>query len=70
LNYPNTYDQIPFATAQQAADLGAVGVGATIYFGSPESGSPDPRDIGQAFAEAHQLGHVHGPVVLPAQPRL
>jgi class I fructose-bisphosphate aldolase len=55
LNYPNTYDQVPFATAQQAADLGAVGVGATIYFGSPESGR-QIREISQAFAEAHRLG--------------
>jgi class I fructose-bisphosphate aldolase len=55
LNYPNTYDQIPFASAQQAADLGAVGVGATVYFGSPESGR-QIREISAAFAEAHQLG--------------
>jgi class I fructose-bisphosphate aldolase len=55
LNYPNTYDQVPFATAQQAADLGAVGVGATVYFGSPESGR-QIREISQAFAEAHRLG--------------
>jgi fructose-bisphosphate aldolase, class I len=55
LNYPNTYDQIPFAAAQQAADLGAVGVGATIYFGSPESGR-QIREISAAFAEAHRLG--------------
>ena len=55
LNYPNTYDQVPFATAQQAADLGAVGVGATVYFGSPESGR-QIREISQAFAAAHRLG--------------
>ena len=55
LNYPNTYDQIPFASVQQAADLGAVGVGATIYFGSPESGR-QIREISGAFAEAHRLG--------------
>jgi class I fructose-bisphosphate aldolase len=55
LNYPNTYDPVPFATAQQAADLGAVGVGATVYFGSPESGR-QIREISQAFAEAHRLG--------------
>jgi class I fructose-bisphosphate aldolase len=34
LRYPNTYDQQFFASVQQAADLGAIGVGATIYFGS------------------------------------
>src|SRR3984957_1203836 len=37
LHYPNTYDQVMFGSVQQAFDLGAVGVGATIYFGSPES---------------------------------
>jgi class I fructose-bisphosphate aldolase len=55
LNYPNTYDQIPFASPQQAADLGAVAIGATIYFGSPESGR-QIREISAAFAEAHRLG--------------
>ena len=55
LHYPNTYDQISFATVQQAADLGAVGVGATIYFGSPES-DRQLVEISQAFAEAHRLG--------------
>ena len=55
LNYPNTYDQIPFVSARQAADVGAVGVGATIYFGSPESGR-QIREVSQAFAEAHELG--------------
>ena len=55
LNYPNTYDQIPFASVQQAADLGAMGVGATIYFGSPESGR-QIREVSAAFAEAHRLG--------------
>ena len=37
LRYPNTFDQRMFASAQQAADLGAVGVGATVYFGSEDS---------------------------------
>ena len=55
LNYPTVYDQIPFASVRQAADLGAVGVGATIYFGSPESGR-QLREVSAAFAEAHQLG--------------
>ena len=55
LNYPNTYDQIPFASVQQAAELGAVGVGATIYFGAPESGR-QIREVSSAFAEAHRLG--------------
>ncbi len=55
LNFPNTYDQIQFASVQQAADLGAVGVGATIYFGSPESGR-QLQEISAAFREAHRLG--------------
>ncbi len=55
LHYPNTYDQIPFASVRQAADLGAVGVGATIYFGSPES-DRQVREVSAAFAEAHRLG--------------
>jgi class I fructose-bisphosphate aldolase len=55
LHFPNTYDQVMFASARQAADLGAVGVGATVYFGSPES----DRQLGEvsaAFGEAHRLG--------------
>jgi class I fructose-bisphosphate aldolase len=55
LNYPNTYDQTMFGSAQQAADLGAIGVGATIYFGSEHA----DRQIGEVstmFAEAHRLG--------------
>ena len=55
LHYPTTYDQIPFASVRQAADLGAVGVGATIYFGSPES-DRQVREVSAAFAEAHRLG--------------
>jgi class I fructose-bisphosphate aldolase len=55
LSYPNKFDQILFANVQQAWNMGAVAVGATIYFGSPES----PRqiqEISHAFAEAHRLG--------------
>jgi class I fructose-bisphosphate aldolase len=55
LHYPNTYDQVLFAGVRQAADLGAVGVGATIYFGSPES-DRQLHEVSQAFAEAHRLG--------------
>ena len=55
LHYPNSYDQIMFASVRQAADLGAVGVGATIYFGSPES-DRQLQEVGAAFAEAHRLG--------------
>ena len=55
LRYPNTYDQIMFASVQQALDMGARGVGATIYFGSAES-SRQIQEVGAAFAEAHRLG--------------
>jgi class I fructose-bisphosphate aldolase len=55
LRYPNTYDQRLFASAQQAADLGAVGIGATIYFGS-EGSIRQIEEISKAFAEAHRLG--------------
>ncbi len=55
LRYPNTYDQRLFATARQAADLGAVGIGATIYFGS-EGSVRQIEEISAAFAEAHRLG--------------
>src|SRR5487761_1959167 len=55
LNYPNTYDQILFASVQQAADLGAVGVGATIYFGS-DGADRQIVEVSRAFAEAHRLG--------------
>jgi class I fructose-bisphosphate aldolase len=55
LHYPNTYDQILFSSVRQASDLGAAGIGATIYFGSPES-DRQLQEIGAAFAEAHRLG--------------
>jgi class I fructose-bisphosphate aldolase len=55
LNYPNTYDQIMFAGVRQASDLGAVGVGATIYFGS-EGADRQIVEVSRAFAEAHRLG--------------
>jgi fructose-bisphosphate aldolase, class I len=55
LNYPNTYDQTMFGSAQQAADLGAVGVGATIYFGS-EHADRQIGEVSHMFAEAHRLG--------------
>jgi class I fructose-bisphosphate aldolase len=53
--YPNTFDQRLFASVQQASDLGAVGVGATIYFGS-EGSIRQIEEISAAFAEAHRLG--------------
>jgi len=55
LTYPNKFDQILFANAQQAKEMGAVAVGATIYFGSPESGR-QIQEISHAFHQAHQLG--------------
>ncbi|MDQ1360387.1 MAG: fructose-bisphosphate aldolase, class, partial [Acidimicrobiaceae bacterium] len=55
LNYPNTYDQTMFGSAQQAADLGAIGVGATIYFGS-EHADRQIGEVSHMFAEAHRLG--------------
>jgi class I fructose-bisphosphate aldolase len=55
LSYPNTYDQILFATVQQAFEMGATAVGATIYFGSEES-KRQIQEISAAFHEAHQLG--------------
>ncbi|MEK7123257.1 MAG: class I fructose-bisphosphate aldolase [Patescibacteria group bacterium] len=55
LRYPNDYDQAMFASVQQAVDMGAVGVGATIYFGSPES-KRQIQEVSVAFAEAHRQG--------------
>lgn len=55
LTYPNSYDQILFGTVQQAADMGAAAIGATIYFGSAES-SRQIVEISEAFALAHELG--------------
>ncbi len=55
--FPNTYDQRMFVTARQAADLGATGIGATIYFGS-ENSARQIEEVSAAFAEAHELGMV------------
>ena len=55
LTYPNKFDQIFFARVKQARDMGAVAVGATIYFGSPESGR-QIVEVGEAFRQAHELG--------------
>ena len=55
LHYPNTYDQVMFGSVRQAFDLGAIAVGATIYFGSPES-DRQLHEVSVAFAEAHRLG--------------
>jgi len=55
LTYPNQFDQRLFANADQAYDMGAAAVGATIYFGSEESGR-QIEEISAAFAHAHELG--------------
>jgi len=55
LTYPNEYDQIMFSSVQRAYELGAAGVGATIYYGSEQS-SRQIVEVAQAFEEAHRLG--------------
>ncbi len=55
LVYPNKYDQRLFACVEQASDMGAVGIGATIYFGSEES-HRQIEEISRAFRRAHELG--------------
>jgi fructose-bisphosphate aldolase, class I len=55
ISYPNRYDQIMFGTIDQAWDMGATAVGATIYFGSDES-SRQIVEVAEAFAYAHELG--------------
>lgn len=57
LSYPNTYDQILFGTVKEAWEMGAMAVGATIYFGSPES-RRQIVEIAKAFDYAHELGMV------------
>src|SRR3954451_13143852 len=55
LTYPNTYDQIMFGSVKRAWELGAAGVGATVYFGSEES-DRQLIEVARAFEEAHALG--------------
>ena len=55
LSYPNSFDQIRFANIRQAFDMGAQGVGATIYFGSEES-KRQLQEVTQMFHQAHELG--------------
>ena len=55
LTYPNRFDQVMFGTVEQARDMGAVAVGATIYFGSEES-TRQITEVSEAFAFAHELG--------------
>jgi class I fructose-bisphosphate aldolase len=55
LSYPNTFDQRMFASVEQAYNMGAVGIGATIYFGSEES-RRQIEEVSIAFERAHELG--------------
>jgi class I fructose-bisphosphate aldolase len=55
LSYPNFYDQTLFADVEQAFEMGAAAVGATIYFGSPES-RRQIQEVSEAFRRAHELG--------------
>lgn len=57
LTYPNKFDQIMFASIDQAFEMGCIAVGATIYFGSPES-NRQIQEITEAFEYAHELGMV------------
>ena len=57
LTYPAMYDQTPWADVEQAFDMGAVAVGATIYFGSEQS-RRQVEEVSAAFARAHELGMV------------
>jgi len=55
LTFPNQYDQIMFGSVQQAWEMGAAGVGATIYFGSDQA-TRQIQEVSEAFQEAHELG--------------
>jgi class I fructose-bisphosphate aldolase len=55
LTYPNKFDQVMFGSVQQASEMGAAAVGATIYFGSDE-GDRQLVEVSQAFEMAHELG--------------
>ncbi len=57
LTYPNSYDQILFARVKDAWNMGCLGVGATVYFGSPES-RRQLQEVSEAFSYAHELGMV------------
>ena len=54
LTYPNTFDQVLFASIEQAFDMGCVGGGATIYWGAPES-DRQLQEVSVAFEKAHDL---------------
>jgi class I fructose-bisphosphate aldolase len=56
LSYPNFYDQTFFASVEDAFEMGCVGVGATIYFGSGEESRRQIQEVSEAFSRAHDLG--------------
>ncbi|MFN2451456.1 MAG: class I fructose-bisphosphate aldolase [Candidatus Dormibacteria bacterium] len=55
LTYPNHYDQVMFGSVDQAYEMGAVAVGATIYFGSDQA-DRQLQEVAQAFEQAHEMG--------------
>jgi len=57
LTFPNKFDQVMFASVKQAWDMGAIGVGATIYFGSEES-TRQIQEVAEAFSYAHEMGMI------------
>ena len=69
LTYPNKFDQIMFGTVEQAYDMGAAAVGATIYFGSDEA-TRQIVEVSPGVRPGPRAGHGDRPLVLPAQQRL
>ena len=57
ITYPNQYDQVMFGSVQQAYDMGAAAVGATIYFGS-DQGTRQLQEVSEAFQMAHEMGMI------------
>jgi class I fructose-bisphosphate aldolase len=55
LSYPNTYDQVPFTNVERAFEMGCVGIGATVYFGS-ENSRRQLQEVSELFSQAHDLG--------------
>src|SRR5699024_7885825 len=55
MTYPSNYNQIMFGSVESAFDMGAIAVGATIYFGSPQS-DRQIQEVAAAFERAHELG--------------
>ncbi|RIV26666.1 class I fructose-bisphosphate aldolase [Alicyclobacillaceae bacterium I2511] len=55
MTFPNKFDQVMFGSVREAWEMGAAGIGATIYFGSPES-TRQLQEVSEAFEEAHELG--------------